>query len=156
MRRTPRVETAAPGTEDLSGVVCCLETGCADRTREGLTDIQHWPRIAVCEGSWSGPISGPAAAAICADGWHVCTGEDVQQAGVTFAQATAFNGCFSFDAASDCGNCHPDVHRRHRRLGAQRQVRGVRNGLLRPCDGRDGEGLRDAAGGHELLGGGGG
>jgi hypothetical protein len=93
--------------EDLSGVVCCLETGCADRTREGLTDIQHWPRIAVCEGSWSGPISGPAAAAICADGWHVCTGEDVQQAGVTFAQATAFNGCFSFDAASDCGNCHP-------------------------------------------------
>ena len=127
--------------EDLTGVVCCMETGCADRTREGLTDIKRWPRIAVCEGDWSGEINGPSAAGVralclsvslslclsvspsltrthactharthtqlCAQGWHVCNGEDVHAAGVTFAQATAFNGCFSFDAAHDCGNCHP-------------------------------------------------
>lgn len=93
--------------EDLTGVVCCIETGCADRTREGLTDSKRWPRIAACEGEWSGEVNGPSAAALCAEGWHVCSGEDVHSAGVTFAQATAFDGCFSFDAAHDCGNCHP-------------------------------------------------
>ena len=92
---------------DLTGVVCCQETGCVDRTREGLTDIDQWPQIAVCGGKWSGPISGLTAASLCAAGWHVCSGDDVRTAGVTFAQATAFDGCFSFDAANDCGNCHP-------------------------------------------------
>ena len=92
--------------EDLTGVVCCRETGCADRTREGLTDLKLWPRIAVCTGEWSGMVGGPSASAICAAGWHVCTGDDMRTGGVTFADATAFDGCFAFDSSNDCGTCH--------------------------------------------------
>jgi hypothetical protein len=90
----------------ITGVVCCRETGCADRTREGLIDHRQWPRIAVCGGEWTGMISGPSAASLCAVGWHVCNGDDVRAQRITFAEATGFGGCFAFDSANDCGNCH--------------------------------------------------
>jgi len=92
--------------DGLSGVVCCRETGCADRTREGLQDHKKWPSIAVCDGEWRGQIGGPSAAALCAVGWHVCTGDDVRAKHISIEDATAFDGCFAFDSANDCGNCH--------------------------------------------------
>jgi hypothetical protein len=119
--------------DGLSGVVCCRETGCADRTREGLTDHRQWPRIAVsaislhksvvaayrchgylfayllsqvCGGEWSGQIGSLSAAALCASGWHVCTGDDVRAEGISLSAATGFDGCFAFDSANNCGNCH--------------------------------------------------
>ncbi len=51
-------------------------------------------------------VGGPSASAICAAGWHVCTGDDMRTGGVTFADATAFDGCFAFDSSNDCGTCH--------------------------------------------------
>lgn len=75
--------------------------GCFDGTREGLGRAD----IAACRGTWDGWIDESAAASLCAAGWHVCRGTDPQVRTVTFAEATAFSGCFAFDAAQDCYLC---------------------------------------------------
>ena len=81
----PRTEDGAPG-----------DVGCADGTREGFLDFDHWPWIAGCAGGFRipglgfGPGQSPqcqreagntgadpsgvgcSVADLCAPGWHVC------------------------------------------------------------------------------------
>src|SRR5687767_14823798 len=74
------------------------EIGCADGTREGLTD----PDVAACGGTFTGFIDGEHAGRLCATGWRVCRGDDGVVARIGLAGATSFSGCFAFDAAHDC------------------------------------------------------
>jgi hypothetical protein len=95
-----------------SGLVCqggsCVPAaGCADGTREGLTNIVQFPNIAACGGTYTGYIDEGSADAICAPGWHVCRGFDAPLSAVNYTQATSFPGCFAFDAAHDCNACYP-------------------------------------------------
>ncbi|MCC6746715.1 MAG: hypothetical protein IT371_03595 [Deltaproteobacteria bacterium] len=78
--------------------------GCADGTRDGLTDPVIYPAIAACSGTWTGDVS--TAGSICAAGWHVCRGKEPAVKKVTYAAASAFAGCFAFDAAQDNGACY--------------------------------------------------
>jgi hypothetical protein len=85
---------ADAGPTDDGGMVSTA--GCADGTREGYVDIQHYPSIAACAGGWEvagllDPLTrtptcgrqagnsaeltngfGCTVADLCADGWHVC------------------------------------------------------------------------------------
>src|SRR6266404_396983 len=72
------------------------ESGCADGTREGLTDFQLYPNIAACAGTWTGHVSNGGH--ICAPGWGVCssTNNSEELKTITFADAVAFPGCFAF------------------------------------------------------------
>lgn len=68
--------------------------------------MEAFPDIAACAGTWSGPVVDGGV--LCEEGWHVCTPDDapVLQT-VTFADATAFGGCFSYAAADDNNTCLP-------------------------------------------------
>jgi hypothetical protein len=81
--------------------------GCLDGTREGFRNESDFPDIAACAGTWSGWIDERPAADLCSQGWRVCTGSDQAIKRLTMSQATAFLGCFAFDAANDCYVCHP-------------------------------------------------
>lgn len=81
-------------------------SGCADGTREGLLDSAVFPAIAACGGTWTGDVS--AGVALCATGWHVCTGPEPALHAITYQQAIAFAGCFPYDAAQDSFRCLPD------------------------------------------------
>lgn len=83
-----------------------LAAGCADGTREGFTDLATFPTVAACAGAWAGEIG--QAGALCAPGWQVCDGSTFAAVGVSFTAATAFPGCFGFDAAHDNYVCRPD------------------------------------------------
>jgi hypothetical protein len=80
-----------------------LAQGCADGTREGFLDPGTFPAIAACAGTWAGDVAN--AAPVCAAGWHVCRGPELPLRAVTYAQATAFAGCFAVDAAQDNWMC---------------------------------------------------
>src|SRR5438876_12440788 len=45
------------------------ETGCANGTREALTDPQELPDLAACPGEWRGPVAN--APGLCPHGWKV-------------------------------------------------------------------------------------
>ena len=83
------------------------ETGCANGTREALTDPQEFPDIAACAGKWSGPVSN--AHGLCAHGWNVCSSNfDIAKLRrITFDDAVAVSGCFAFNAAQDNFSCIP-------------------------------------------------
>jgi len=86
------------------------EAGCADGVREGFVDIEVWPQIAACAGSFQGPVFGPSAGEVCQVGWHVCSpadnpGDAAFLKMVSFEDATAFGGCFAINAAQDQGEC---------------------------------------------------
>lgn len=81
--------------------------GCADGTREGLSDAARYPDIAACGGRFEGAIFGPSARSLCAAGWRACRGDDAPVGGLPLAEARAFGGCFAFDAAHDCFACYP-------------------------------------------------
>lgn len=83
------------------------EAGCADSTREGFSELPLFPDVAACAGAWRGWIDEGSPQSLCAPGWHVCRGTDKAIGRVTVAQATAFAGCFAFDAAHDCNACYP-------------------------------------------------
>jgi hypothetical protein len=70
-----------------------------------LTNLLTYPSVAACAGKWSGDVS--TAAPLCGSGWHVCIGGDGALATITFADATAFAGCFAINAALDDSTCHP-------------------------------------------------
>jgi hypothetical protein len=95
----PDDDTADVGAPDVVPVT----GGCADGTREGLTNRTMFPDVAACRGLWAGPVA--TAGALCSQGWHVCTGVEPALRLVTYTAATAFAGCFAFDAAQDGGNC---------------------------------------------------
>ena len=80
--------------------------GCADGTREGFTDVNAYPDIATCAGSWSGLVSSTDAAAICESGWHVCDRNDSALRSISFGVATSFSGCYAINASHDHGNCN--------------------------------------------------
>ncbi|MBI4517528.1 MAG: fibronectin type III domain-containing protein [Deltaproteobacteria bacterium] len=80
-----------------------VEVGCADGTREGLTDTAQFPDIAACSGGWTGHVANGAV--LCAPGWDVCTKNSAQIRTITFEAATAFTGCFAFNAANDNNSC---------------------------------------------------
>lgn len=103
------VEGAIDGGADAGTPETPVIVGCADATREGFVDRQQFPDLAACGGTWAGWIDEPDAGALCAAGWRVCRGaaDATKLATVTHQQATAFFGCFAFDAANDCYGCHP-------------------------------------------------
>lgn len=96
---------------DISGVVCCQDSvidasvaGCADGVREGFKNLYDYPNISACSGEVAG--YDVDAVPLCADGWHTCMGRDVYQVlGITYDQATTFEGCYAFDSLHDCGMC---------------------------------------------------
>lgn len=98
------VPDAAP--PDATATDAALAAGCADGTREGFVSRAMFPAIAGCAGTWTGEIA--EAAVLCETGWHVCRGDEPVFATTTYAQATAFTGCFGFDAAQDNYICRPD------------------------------------------------
>lgn len=95
------VDAAIDAPTDASSSI-----GCADGTRDGLLSEVEFPAVAACAGTWTGDVS--AGVALCAPGWHVCLGPEPALHAVTFAQATAFAGCFAYDAAQDNYVCRPD------------------------------------------------
>jgi hypothetical protein len=76
-----------------------LALGCADGTREGFVDPTAFPTVAACAGAWDGEVG--QAGALCAPGWQVCDGSTFAATSITFTAATAFPGCYAFDAAHD-------------------------------------------------------
>jgi hypothetical protein len=105
-RRSPRIAVADALTSALE--IAGAGQGCADGSREGFLEVPAFPNIAACRGSWNGAISDPSARAICVSGWHLCTHLDTGiLREISFQQATAFTGCFAFDAAPDGGSCLP-------------------------------------------------
>ncbi|MBR58273.1 MAG: hypothetical protein CMH54_09655 [Myxococcales bacterium] len=71
-----------------SNQVCVDSVGCADGQRDGLTDLNHWPTVAACKGTFGfmslraprtntacGNNLGNECAApedLCSAGWHIC------------------------------------------------------------------------------------
>jgi len=43
--------------------------------------------------------------AYCANGWHICRGDDPVIQSITYVTARNFSGCYAFNAAHDCGRC---------------------------------------------------
>lgn len=87
-------------------------TGCADGTREGLTDESTFPHIAACGGRWTGDIGSESADALCGVGWKVCSPAEnaIDRAtvgAITYTQAQSFGGCYALNAAHDFGLCLP-------------------------------------------------
>ena len=104
-------------------VIPAFPAGCADGTREGFVDAKDqsdgpftlYPKIAACAGPAAGvDVSDTVATQpFCAEGWHVCTGSDVNagrndashHTAVTREMATGFDGCFAYNANN--GLHHP-------------------------------------------------
>lgn len=70
------------------------DTGCAAGSRDGFEDVELYPKIAACAGAWTEPglqapaaAKSPAASALCAPGWHICTTLD------EVAERTGDRGC---------------------------------------------------------------
>lgn len=82
-----------------------FEAGCLDGTREGFVDLQAFPLVAACAGAWTGDIAN--ASVLCQAGWSVCDGSEPALQQRTFTEATAFPGCFPYDAAQDSFTCRP-------------------------------------------------
>jgi hypothetical protein len=78
--------------------------GCADGTLEELLDVTRFPNVAACSGTWTGSVD--RAGNLCAEGWHVCTGEESQVRTMQYGQVVLAKGCFAFDAAQDYDTCH--------------------------------------------------
>ena len=108
---TPATCLARPFGTLFQGSTCvgspgtCIDAGCADGTREGFADLQTFPEIAACAGSWSGHVS--AGASLCAPGWQVCTDSSPQVQEVSYSDALSFPGCFAYNAAQDNDSCRP-------------------------------------------------
>ena len=97
----------------------CVDTGCADGTREGLFDVVKFPKVAVCGGQWthgnlratrSGtPCTGTPASPckyaedICAPGWQICLkmGDPTELSGRMTAVECANVGAGAYLAAAD-------------------------------------------------------
>ena len=97
----------------LSGDGCSAtcqteDTSCASGVRAGMLDFATYPKIAQCNGNWSGSIGSLSPAALCGAKFHVCNSSAADQVLLqTIAQAAAFQpGCWSINAANDNGTCH--------------------------------------------------
>ena len=97
-------ETIYSEVNALKKQISSLSTGCADNTREGLTDFVKYPNIAACSGVWSGDIANGAT--LCGIGWKVCDGNQDALNNLSYAEASAVLGCFAYNAAQDNNNCY--------------------------------------------------
>lgn len=79
--------------------------GCADDTSDALGNSAA-PDVVACGGVWDGDIAN--AGALCAEGWHVCLGDEPAIKALSYEAALAQPGCFAFDAAHDNGTCWSD------------------------------------------------
>jgi hypothetical protein len=86
---SPSAPTKSPGEnvaefEAVEAPPARVSPGCDSGVRAGFTDTARFPNIAACAGSWdepglgadgtgSGRASASSAAALCAEGWHICT-----------------------------------------------------------------------------------
>lgn len=91
---SPPPPTKAPGDEFPNFYIggappARVSPGCDSGVRAGFTDTARFPNIAACAGSWDEPglgadgagsrgadsdgASESSAAALCAEGWHICT-----------------------------------------------------------------------------------
>lgn len=78
-------------------------SGCSDGSDEATFEgLESGISIAACAGSFAGTVMDADAASVCADGWHVCTGGDIVESGLTHEQGRSFAGCFVYNAANDC------------------------------------------------------
>ena len=90
-------------------------------------DIDTYPKIAACATGYQGLNNIDVSTAglmgninradtgdpVCADGWHVCSGADINSGrndathhtAVTLADARAFPGCYAYNANNDCHQC---------------------------------------------------
>lgn len=99
------VTVDAPADAADASIDAAPSNGCADGTREGLL-LATYPGVAACGGVWSGHVAN--AAALCASGWHVCTGAEPALNAVTYDDAVAVSGCFAMNAAQDNFVCYAD------------------------------------------------
>ncbi|KAL8616567.1 hypothetical protein ACOMHN_036599 [Nucella lapillus] len=75
--------------------------GCADGSREALLGFE---RVAGCLGEWRGHVRNGSV--LCGAGWRVCSWYDhALLRNISWRQATAFPGCYAFNAAHDGGRC---------------------------------------------------
>ena len=103
------------------------QAGCYDGTREGFLDIDTYPKIAACGTGYQGLNNVDVSTAgllgninrqdtgdpVCANGWHVCSGADINMGrnsethytAITLADARSFPGCFGYNANNDCHQC---------------------------------------------------
>jgi len=96
----------APDASSDAAVACGASlpgSGCASGQRSGFFDVEVFPDIAACAGAWEGDVRNGMA--LCGAGFHVCRGSDAVVRGTTFAEASAFCGCYAFDAAQDNYTC---------------------------------------------------
>jgi hypothetical protein len=88
---TPAVQYAPTASEPTVVVEQAKEAtvgpGCHSGVRVGFSDTNTFPKIAACAGGWDSPglvNTNPTpgnAAALCADGWHICSSiEEVKRA----------------------------------------------------------------------------
>ena len=103
--RTPTTTRTSTRTRTPTRTSTVTSVGCADGTREGFIGVNAFPGIAACAGTWSGHVSNGAR--LCASGWDVCSDRSPQVKAISFEQATAFAGCFAFNAANDNDQCNP-------------------------------------------------
>jgi len=91
---------------DGCSALCIIEdTACADGTREGTLDKITYPKIAQCDGSWTGSIGSLSPLALCGKNFHTCNPNDKTLMN-TITQANAFQpGCWAANAANDNGQC---------------------------------------------------
>jgi hypothetical protein len=75
----PMPTTASPAPAVESSSEASVGPGCHSGVRVGFADANTYPKIAACAGGWDEPglispkpVEGNAAA-LCADGWHICT-----------------------------------------------------------------------------------
>lgn len=72
----PKTPTGA--ATDVEAATAHVSPGCDSGVRVGFRDTARFPNIAACAGSWDLPgleagATDGHAAALCAEGWHVCT-----------------------------------------------------------------------------------
>lgn len=90
--QSEREQLARERNNDVS-----VAPGCHSGVRVGFVDAERYPQIAACAGGWDTPgLVNPSqaegnAAALCADGWHVCSSVDEVK------RATKGEGCAAAD-----------------------------------------------------------
>ena len=87
----------------------CKQEGCADGTREAITPPAAQPKIAACNGTFTGTVNnGASAAALCQTGWHICSTSAADKAllaTITAAEGAA-TGCWVMNASNRNGGCN--------------------------------------------------
>jgi hypothetical protein len=73
--------------------------------------------VVACAATGTGPI-GSAFSEVCADGWAVCTGQQIFDSAITHSESRSFAGCYKYDAAHDCTGCGSTCASKQAAVGA--------------------------------------